>query len=300
MKSITITAAMNRLITCLIWDYPFEIKPNSQISESLTSTTVNPHPPTNPNAYAYLTPDFDPEQETRDLKVGMLMIGRGGHRYVTNSDGDIDPTTYPHKATDTGLYEPLPFIVRPVDSDLQDEDRLRYRLRTISEIGGRPYAFYFGRIFDKVDDEIVEVIETVQDGKVVETLTYEATVNDLYPVREDLSVESDGIFMRTYSTEDVKFTEEEVEELKYACLLMYGSENKAVISEIAFCFGIDKTVTRMYDATGNELVNAPAFTKEYVACHMGVVESTFKPIIYTGEINDTKNIGISEPLYGGR
>ena len=95
-------------------------------------------------------------------------------------------------------------------------------------------------------------------------------------------------------------TKEEVEELKYACLLMYGSENKAVISEIAFCFGIDKTVTRMYDATGNELVNAPAFTKEYVACHMGVVESTFKPIIYTGEINDTKNIGISEPLYGGR
>lgn len=300
MKSITITAAMNRLVTCLTWGMPFEIKPNSQITETLRDSDIIPYPPSNLNKGMFVQPDFNSETETRDLKLGVLMIGRGGHAYQTDINGDIDPTTYPHKATHTGMFKPLPLIARTLANDLTGAEKALYRLRVTGEINNVVWVFYFGRIFNAAENEIMEVLETVQDGVVTNTVVYEPTVNDLRPEREDLSGNSDGIFMRTYASTDVTFTAEQIDEIKYACQLLYGNEDKAVISEIAFCFGKDKTVERWYASNDTTLQNAPPNSKEFVACHMGIVESTFKPVIYTGGISDIKNIGISEPLYGGR
>lgn len=300
MKSITITAAMNRLITCLAWGKTFEIKANSQITETLRDSDVIPYPPSNADKAMYISPDFDPELETRDLKIGLMMVGRGGHAYTTDGDGEIDPTTYPHKATHTGMFKPLPLIIRTLANDLTGADKALYRCRVIAEIAGVLYAIYFGRIVDLTGQEIIEVLETVTDGEVTDTQIYEPTVNDLRPEREDLSGDSLGIFMRTYAVTDVSFTAEQIAEMKYACEVLYGNEDKAVISEIAFCFGKDKPVERVYNSAGTVLQNAPANSREFVACHMGIVESTFKPVIYTGSISDIKNVGISEPLYGAR
>ena len=300
MKSITITAAMNRLITCHAWGMDFEVKPNSQITDMLRDNGIVPYPPSNPNKGMWVKPTFNPETETRDLKLGVLMIGRGGHSYLTDENGDINPTTYPHKATHTGMFKPLPFICRTLANDLTGPDRDLYCLRVTAEIAGTVYALYFGRRFDASQNEIVEVLETVNDGIVTNSAAYEPTVNDLYPVKEDLSVESEGIFMRTYASVDVGFDQEQIDEIKYGCQLLYGTENKAVLSELAFCFGKDKTVTQQFDETGDNMVTALPDTKEFVCCHMGVIESTFKPIIFTGAVTDIKNIGISEPLYGGR
>ena len=302
MKSITITAAMNRLVTCLTWGMPFEIKPNSQITETLRDSDIIPNPPpSNLNQGMYVRPDFNPETETRDLKLGVLMVGRGGHAYQTDINGEIDPTTYPHKATHTGMFAPLPLIARRLVNDLTGAEKDLYRLRVTGAINNELWVFYFGRRFDATQNEIIEVLETVENGVVQNPpIVYEPTVNDLRPQREDLSGNSDGIFMRTYASTDVSFTAEQIDEIKYACEQLYGNENKAVISEIAFCFGKDKTVERQYAANGTTLQNAPPNSKEFVACHMGIVESTFKPVIYTGGISDIKNIGISEPLYGGR
>lgn len=300
MKSITITAAMNRLITCLSWGKIFEIKANSQITDTLRDSDVIPYPPSNVNKAAYVTPDFDPELETRDLKLGLLMVGRGGHAYTTDSAGDIDPTTYPHKATHTGMFKPLPLIIRTLANDLTGADKDLYRCRVVAEKDGVLYAVYFGRIIDLTGQDIIEVLETVNNGVVVSSLVYEPTVNDLRPVREDLSGDSDGIFMRTYAVTNVSFTSDQIDEMKYASAVLYGNEDKAVISEIAFCFGKDKPVDRWFNSDGTTLQSAPANSREFVACHMGIVESTFKPVIYTGAISDVKNVGISEPLYGGR
>ena len=300
MKSITITAAMNRLVTCLTWGIPFQIKPSSQIIETLRDSDVVPYPPSNPNKGMYVMPAFNPENETRDLKLGVLMIGRGGHGYELDEDNDISPITYPHKATHTGMFQPIPLIMRNINNDLIGPEKAQYRLRVTAEIGGDVFAVYFGRVFDASQNEIVEVLETVRDGEIVESIAYEPTVNDLRPEKEDLSVDSEGIYMRTYASTDVGFTQEQIDEIKYACQMLYGDENKAVISEIAFCFGKDKVVASVYDEAGTGTVTPPADTREFVACHMGIVESTFKPVIFTGAVSDIKNIGISEPLYGGR
>jgi hypothetical protein len=130
MKSITITAAMNRLVTCLTWGMPFEIKPNSQITETLRDSDIIPYPPSNLNKGMFVQPDFNSETETRDLKLGVLMIGRGGHAYQTDINGDIDPTTYPHKATHTGFTKSQTYSLSFTEFHHRSQD-----LRTDGSVG---------------------------------------------------------------------------------------------------------------------------------------------------------------------
>lgn len=300
MKSITITAAMNRLLTCLAWGVDFEIKPNNLVTQILQDHDVIPYPIPNLNNGMNIVPEYDPVTETRDMKIGLLMIGRGGHGMQVDEDGEISPSTYPHKATHTGMFQPIPFIARLIDNDLTEEEREIYRLRVTGERDNQTYVFYFGRKLPELTEGIIEVLETVEDGKVVNSIPYEATVNDLKPIHEDLSTDSEGIYLRTYIPTQVDFTPEQIDEIKYACEIIYGTENKAVISELAFCFGIDKPITQRYTNDGVGLTAVTDGSREYTACHIGIMESTFKPIIFTGGFTDTKNVGISEPLYGGR
>lgn len=300
MKNITITAAMNRLICCHAWGMNFQVKPNSLVADSLKDMRVNPFPATIPERAQYIQPEYNPETETRDLKLGVIMIGRGAHSLAIDEENEAYAITYPHRATHTGLFKPLPFIMRKVSDGLSEEDKLLYCLREIAEIDGVLYEVYFGRRFTAIENEIIEVIETVEDGKVIDEITYEPTVNDLYPVPEAMDVDSKGAFMRTYSSIPVGFTPEQAEEVINCCELLYGNRNKAVVSEIAWCFGKDKPVSRIRSEEGDSILTASPGTREFAACHMGIVESTYKPIVFSGGIDDIKNIGISEPLYGGR
>ncbi len=300
MKSITRLGALNRLLVCLAWGIPFRIHPNSLVTDVLDDARINPYVPTPATAGRYIEADFDPDTETRDLKVSMIMIGRGGHSATIDNDGEISPITFPHKATDTGMFLPMPLLVRPITSDLTGDEKAKYRLRRTMVVNNVLYAVYFGRIFDASSSEIIEVIETVVDGKVATSTPYIPTANDARPQKEDISQTATNIYLRTYAAVGFAFTTEEIEDILAACELMYGSKEKAVISEIAFCFGKDKPVTQMYSNAGTTVINAPSNSNEFVTAHIGIIESTFKPTIYTGAFRDTKNIGISEPLFGAR
>lgn len=300
MKSITRLAALNRLLVCLGWGIPFQVHPNSLITDVLDDARINPYVPTPATAGRYVEGTFDPETETRDLKVSLIMLGRGGHGSQISDEGEYTPITFPHKATDSGLFLPMPLLVRPITSDLTGEQKAKYRLRTTMAINNVLYAVYWGMIYDYSSSEIIESIETVEDGKVSSSTPYSPTANDLRPQKEDISQTATNIYLRTHAGIDMAFTTEQVEDIVAACELMYGSAEKAVISEIAFCFGLDKPVTQMYTNAGTTIINAPAESREFVAAHVGIIESTFKPSLYVGAFRDTKHIGISEPLFGAR
>ena len=300
MKSITRTAALNRLATCLLWGIPFDIHPNSLVADVLNDDILNPFVPAPATAGQYIVPEYDPDTETRDLKLGMIMIGRGGHGGTIDDDGEMAPITYPHEATHTGLFRYLPLLTRPVSGDLTGEEKAKYRLRTTMRINNVLYAVYWGKLIDTSSSEIIEVIETVENGKVVSSRPYTPTANDARPEKTDIQQTATGVYLRTYAGINLAFSNDEIEDIVNACELMYGSANKAVISEIAFCFGIDKKVNTMYSEAGTTVIQAPADTYEFVAPHLGTIESTFKPVEFTGGFLDTKNIGVSEPLFGAR
>lgn len=300
MKSITRTAALNRLLTCLGWGIPFTVHPNSLVFDVLNDPELNPYLPAPATAGQYQMPTYDPDTETRDLKIGLIMIGRGGHGMTVDDDAEISPITYPHEATHTGLFRPMPLLVRPVSSDITNEDKAKYRIRTTMMINNLLYAVYWGKKIDASTNEIIEMIETVENGKVVSAKPYTPTANDLRPTKTDIDQTATGVYLRTYTAVNFGFSNAEVEEIVNACTLMYGNPDKAIISELAFCFGKDKAVTKVYTQAGTTLVTAPANTYEFVACHLGTVESSFKAVNYTGAFMDTKNVGISEPLFSAK
>ncbi len=301
MKTVTRYAALNRMLTCLGWGLNFEIKPNSLITEVLADPAYVPGVPAPATRGMYVPGSYNPALDTRQLKIGVLMVGRGGHGYELDDDNEVSPITYPHKSSDTGLFQPIPLIVREVNNDLTGTMKALYRLRTISQINGIYYAFYFGKKLDVTEIELQQILETINDGVVVNTEPYEPTANDLRPEKTDISVISDGTSLRTYAGLVIGFDDEEVVEMQNACELLLGDRNKAVVSEIAYVFGVDKPVTGVYPTTGTQTPQIPpANTYEFSAPHIGIVESTYKPVEFVGAFQDTKNIGIAEPLFGIR
>ena len=302
MKTSTRTAAGNRLLTALTWGMEFVADPGRNIKDTLNDISVITTPPTPMNRGMYIEATYNPTTETRDLKTDLIMIGRGGHEYTTSEDGEIDPVTYPHAATDAGFFKPTPWLVRRASEDLTGEMKAKYRLRRTFLNEGELWVAYFGRKIDLSRNEITEVLETVADGKIISTRPYELTANDLRPQKGPLDSESPGTYLRTYAAFDLVMTEEEIEEYINACTILYGNVNKAVISEIGYCFGKDAPVTKMYSSNEGSVsqVDAPANTVEHICTHVMIFEAAFKPAVFTGAWGETKNIGISEPLYGTR
>lgn len=301
MKTVTRYAALNRLLTCLAWGLNFEIKPNSVITGVLADPNYVPGVPAPVTRGMYIPGSFNPAIDTRAMRIGVIMVGRGGHGFEVDSQNEISPITYPHKSSDTGLFEPIPMIAREVTSDLTGAMKTLYRIRTVAQINGTFYAFYFGKKIDTTEIEIQQILETINDGVVVNTEPYEPTANDLRPEKTEFDAISDGTSLRTYAGLVIGFTDEEVVEMQNACALLFGSPDKAVVSEIAYVFGVDKAVTGVYPTTGTQTPQLPpANTFEFSAPHIGIVESTYKPVEFVGAFQDTKNIGISEPLFGIR
>lgn len=301
MKTVTRLGALNRLLTCLAWGLNFEIKPNSLITEVLADPAYVPGVPTPTTRGMYVPGSYNPALDTRQIKIGVVMVGRGGHGFVVDAQNDISPITYPHRSTDTGLFQPIPMIVRELANDLTGTMKAMYRLRVVAQINSIWYAFYFGKKLDITEIEVQQILETINDGVVVNTEPYEPTANDLRPEKTELNAISDGTSLRTYAGMSVGFNDEEVVEMQNACALLYGDPTKAVISEIGYVFGIDKPVTGVYPTTGTQTPQIPpANTYEFVAPHLGIIESTYKPVEFVGAFQDTKNIGISEPLFGIR
>lgn len=86
----------------------FEIKPNSLITEVLADPAYVPGVPAPATRGMYVPGSYNPALDTRQLKIGVLMVGRGGHGYELDDDNEVSPITYPHKSSDTGFISTHP------------------------------------------------------------------------------------------------------------------------------------------------------------------------------------------------
>lgn len=81
-------------------------------------------------------------------KLRYLVIGVGGNSVI---NGDNTYTTSEHSPLDAALFEQIPFVVRPVNSDLSPTERANYRLRVIKIISGTTYACYYAKVLPDMD-----------------------------------------------------------------------------------------------------------------------------------------------------
>lgn len=75
-------------------------------------------------------------------KIKYLTLGTGGNSLINNSVFKYSK----HRATDAALFQHIPYIMRPVTSDLVGVEREKYRLRVIETYNGIDYACYYAKV----------------------------------------------------------------------------------------------------------------------------------------------------------
>lgn len=244
-------------------------------------------------------------QDTRDIKVSCICIGNGGHRL--RLDGNISiPSFQPreHYATDTGLFNQIPFVAKPIEADLSPADRARFCLRRTAIINGKLHVLYYGRVLDAVtipNATTTKRIITNNAGTTSDISTeWVPTSADLTPAMTDRSPSgtTEQVYVSSAIRDEIIFTEQDVQNLKEACALLYGNEAYAFISEIAVCTGVRRAIEKAYDNNGSSQIpvqgafdyaGVQIVSFSYAEYSMAAYPTGFKLGI---------NTAVSEPLMG--
>lgn len=234
MDNVTRSIFAAHLSTCKLLNRPFTILPNSTLNQKF-ALFENEVP--NLNEYPVLK---------------YIAIGNKGASYDMTTSGYILTTPIPHLPRFSSLFNFIPFLVRPIDSDIDSTQRANYRLRVPMTIGGVQYVAYYLKALN-----ISNIIPTVElrnvNNGVITSASFEPTLSDLSPVPPVIDNNNlnnpNGDYL--VSTAKVTFTlsSSEIQEILDACNLIYGDPRYAVINEIALCTGVDKVLSGTFGNT---------------------------------------------------
>ena len=262
------------LQTAQVLGLPITIHPNTTLNEKLQinpTATLNTH-------------------EIPTMKY--LSIGIGGHRGTTGADGMALIETLQHSAADASSYRMLPYVMRPLSSDLNSTEIDRYALRRMETHNGIDYAVYYLRRIDLSDVVISLKKKVVSNGKetVSEFVPGLEVLDPIPPVTTPGANVVDGTYL--YATAQVKidFDSFDAQEILNSAKILYGDEKYAFISEFGFVTGVDRMLpsqTSDGTFTMREVVAAQIF------CHVSALQPIYNQ---KNGFEAMYEVGISEPL----
>lgn len=185
--------------------------------------------------------------------LNYFAIGVGGRALTAGVEGIIKTVPVPHRATDTALYRQIPFILRRETQDLTAEQRANYALRREETHNGIRYYAYYLKRFDKTN-LTSNLWRTSKVNGVDTTVPFTPNNSNLNPTPPELPVSgqvqnlTSGDFVSVSILTNISLTPFDVAELIEVSKVLFGSEDYAVISEIALVSGTDRIVT--VDGTG--------------------------------------------------
>lgn len=177
---------------------------------------------------------------TQKRACGYFMAGNGA------ASKEIPGKYYTPKNYETKLYNPIPFRMVPVSSDLSVAEQEQYRLRKIVTVNGIDYAAYYAKAFE-VGSLILEY----------NSAEYTPVSSDTTPVDENDSTHRlSGGSVLAY----VEFyLNIEANELKEYFNITNGSLDNASMSEVGLVYAAD--LPNMLDSNRNELAAAELLAK---------------------------------------
>jgi hypothetical protein len=249
------------------------------------NTTLNQKFDIQPNALV-------PQNTYPSLKC--FTIGIGGHSYVMGPNNIPLSQGVDHTAVDAGLYNHIPFVIRPVNDDLNVGQQSRYCLRKmIVGPDNQNYIAYYGKRLDTTGIVPIITKRTVVDGQtLIEEYVY--TEDNLSPEPPEVpntgSVTTSNEYIATTAIIPMPFTEEDVAELYNVAEILFGDRRMAIISEFGFCTGIDLDIA----------INTPAGTtnfKEVIACQIASIISSHHELIYNSKgFSFNLEVGAVQPM----
>jgi len=275
MQLTTRTAYSSYLQTCLLSNISFVMSPDSTLNELY-------------GIQAGIAP-------IRTPTLGYYAIGNGGHKMTIGANGI--PLTNPiqHSATDAALYNGIPFVLRPLDNDIDAVAKAKYALRRIETHDGVQYfAYYLKRL--PVNTLVPELNSISVVNGVSTTNPFTPTAANLNPVPPPLNNTGvnlvTGDYVSASAELSIALTADDVAELLNVANVIYGDPGYAIISEIALCSGVDKVVQSPTINNGS----APFNEAVAVQC-ISFVNALFALAYNSSGIDILLDVGATESLF---
>jgi hypothetical protein len=216
-------------------------------------------------------------------------IGNGGHAVVSGTGSVPYLKIIPHEAQHAGLYNILPFVLRPITNDLTPLQRASYSLRKAETHNGASYWAYYLKRIDMSAVTVDLQTRVVQDGVTTAT-DFIPNATDLTPTPPDFSNVGTNNLTAKYlvasSTLPVSLTQAECQEFLDAATIIYGDDNYAIISEMGLCSGVDKIIVLEDNSNFKEVIGTQ------INSHIGRIQQV--KFTATG-ILGTLEVGVNEP-----
>jgi hypothetical protein len=276
MEQTTRTAWGSYLQTCLLLDLAFQQMQYTTLNEKFNvQAGVTPSPGVIPTQRYYC-------------------IGNGGATVSTGADGITAPSPLQHQATDAALFNHLPFIMRPVASDLSASQMAQYALRVVQTFNGTPYACYYLRRINFTNVAAQIQMNTVSNG-VTTTTPYVANTGNLNPTPGALANGSvnttSGDYLTAAAVLGLSFSQQDAAEVVNCATIIYGDPKYAIISEVGLVSGVDQVV--QVPTTGGSFN-----MNEVIAAQINSFVDTFLPLNYLNQGTTLNlNCGSTEPLF---
>lgn len=302
LQHVTRTIYGSNLQTARVLLRPLDIKEHTTINEAINDEIKVPFQPDIPTRGMQETEAFNATNDSPRIQIGYVVIGNGGHTTALSSKNSVSYMGLNiHQSTDAAPFRMIPFVCRPIAADLPDDERVNYRLRKTLLIDGQLYVAYYAKKLDFSNSEIEMNISRTINGETTDE-EFNPTVNNIRATPIAPGVENDGTKTYCSAKATFDFTEKDVAYLIEASINMFGSANEAIISEIAFCSGVDKRIIRSYPANGAQVASTAISSKNLmeaqavqVCCFANTYyQANFGMLGFTVPFD----IGASEPLFG--
>lgn len=276
MDQVTRTVYGAYLQTCLKLRVPHTIPQYSTLNEKLgIQSGVMPAPGVYP-------------------EYALWCWGNKGHTTQIGADGIGLSIAAQHRATDAALFNQLPFVLRTEQTDLSPTDRARYALRKTVVIGGQSYIAYYGKYFNKSSTVVQMQYRTNNNGTIV-TTPFVPTADNLSPT--PVVIPNTGVstltpdYVLSSAEVDMSLSAWEVAEMLNVAQIIYSDERYAIMSEIAVCSAVQKTIAVTQGGTTfnfNEAIGVQVAS--FIACanYLASSNSGVERII---------DIGTNDPLF---
>jgi len=223
--------------------------------------------------------------ENKNPQLKYYCLGLEYEALVQGTTMNID--TIRHRPTDGALFRHIPFIARPLDQDLTNVEKDRYRLRVTRFINGIEYVFYFLKLIDDVAANSKLLYVTSDSGETFLSLFSTEVDHILTPVMEERDRVNDTLidYIAYSQHATITITDVELNEIYNACNLYYGGPMNVVLGELGL-------------VSANE-VDMPDGYKEVANAQMGYflrVEHILTDINLENKFKKTIELGGMSPM----
>lgn len=251
MAIVTQSVIAQAINICKKLGVPHQIPPLTTINEALDNPQAVPNQPSISTVGRELTDEYDPVTDTDAIRLRYLIIGNSGHQtiYAERVTAGI-PTEIEHSVKDFGLYNMIPFIARPIGSDLSPTERQRYRLRKVVEVDQVLYVLYFAMVLPPITASPMFSIYNVENGQTLGLQPFIPSNDELLPTHPVGDLSAINTHIAATVPFQITLSEQEAQEVASACNILFGSPDVALISEIATCTGVEKMVLQRFPVIG--------------------------------------------------